>query len=519
MSGLWARVHYNCTDYQGVLRLCKGIVTTKSSGVTDISSRVFKDAFLVLVPQLVYMFNLLFDKGAFPDKWKEATLIPLYKGGSRNEVGNYRPVSLLPIPGKLLERVVHAKMSKFLERMEVITHKQGGFRKGFLTTSSVVDLTDKLFESINKGMTTLAVFVDLRKAFDTVDHNILQQKLECYGIRGSNLAWCGDYLRHRGQRTMANGTLSNRATVECGVPQGSVLGPLFFILYVNDMQHAVHGANIQLYADDTVIFVSDNDPETAARLLQPSLNKFALWCSSNKLSLNVKKTKLMTFGTRQRVKKAKEVKVSINAKPLQLVPTYKYLGIVLDSVLSYNYHVNSVIATILYIINLLSKIRLYLTDAVEVRIFKSMILPYFDYGDVIYSTAGQEMLDKLQRLQNRCLKMCLNVNNRSNTDALHTITNCPELAERRRAHVNNFMHGRLSREQLLDTRDIRTRVHDAPLFKIVVPKNETYKRSVEYAGSQQWNSLAADTRNIRDASAFKRFQKCELQRSLAHLNA
>ena len=121
---------------------------------------------------------------------------------------------------------------------------------------------------------------------------------------------------------MANGILSSRATVECGVPQGSVLGPLFFILYVNDMQHAVQGANIQLYADDTVIFASDRDPENAVRKLEPNLNKFAQWCSSNKLSLNVKKTKLMTFGTRNKVKKAKEVKVSVNDKALQLVPTY-----------------------------------------------------------------------------------------------------------------------------------------------------------------------------------------------------
>ena len=117
----------------------------------DISSKIFIDAFLVLVPLLVYMFNLSFEIGAFPDKWKEATLITLYKGGSRNEVGNFKPVSLLPIPGKLIERIAHAKMSKFLERLKVITPKQGGFRKGFSTTSSVADLTDKIFAVLTRG--------------------------------------------------------------------------------------------------------------------------------------------------------------------------------------------------------------------------------------------------------------------------------------------------------------------------------------------------------------------------------
>ena len=243
------------TDYEQVSTLCKEIKTVKSSGIDDIATKVFKDAFRVLIPQLVYLFNLSFEKGVFPDSWKQATIIPLYKGGNKSEVSNYRPVSLLPLPGKLIERIAHSKMSSFLNDNSLLTDKQGGFRKGHSTMTSIAELTDCLFSNINGGLTSLAAFVDLRKAFDTVDHNILLKKISCYGIDEINLRWCTNYLTNRVQHTLANGVVSSNEVITCGVPQGSVLGPLFFILYVNDVQHAVKGAHLQLYADDTV------DPE------------------------------------------------------------------------------------------------------------------------------------------------------------------------------------------------------------------------------------------------------------------
>ena len=495
------------TDYDQILSLCKEIKTTKSSGIDDVPSRVFKDAFRVLVPQLVYLFNLSFSTSTFPDEWKQATVIPLFKGGDKTEVSNYRPISLLPLPGKLLEKVVHSKLSVFLEGNKLISANQSGFRKGFSTMSSVADLTDRLFSNSNKGLTSLAAFVDLRKAFDTVDHGILKNKLRCYGIADKNLDWCSSYLESRGQRVLANGVFSSAEEIVCGVPQGSVLGPLFFILYVNDVQNAVTNSNLQLYADDTVIYTSGVSAEVAACKLQPSLNQFYEWCQANKLSLNVTKTKLMVFGTRHKVKKAKDITIKVGDAPLQIVPSYKYLGITLDSTLSFNHYVKTVANIVAYKANLLAKIRKFLTDSVSLKIYKSMILPYFDYGDVIYNTSNIEGLDKLQRLQNRCLKICKGFDIRFDTKELHTITKTPMLEMRRTAHINNFMYIRLKRLHLVDDRNINTRAHDAPLFKICVPKIEAYKRSVEYAGSLQWNSLPVDIRSIDTHDVFKAKQK------------
>ena len=495
------------TDFDEVWKLCKEIKSTKSSGIAEIAAKVFKQSFMVIIPQLVYLFNLSFSTGIFPDSWKRATIIPLYKGGSKTEVSNYRPVSLLPLPGKLIEKIVHARLATFLEMNRIITDRQGGFRKGFSTASSIADLTDNLFSNLNKNQISLAAFVDLRKAFDTVDHAILLKKLKCYGVTETNLKWCANYLANRTQQTLANGITSPTHAITCGVPQGSVVGPLFFILYVNDMQFAVTNANTQLYADDTVIYAAGENGETAVRKLQPALNHFSSWCQANKLTLNASKTKLMLFGTRHKVKKAKGSLVHVGGVPLQIVPSYKYLGFTLDSTLSFNHHVNTVVSMVSYKVNLLAKIRKFLTDTVALKIYKSMILPYFDYGDVIYSTANQDGLDKLQRLQNRSLKICKGLNIRYSTNALHRLTKMPMLKVRRTAHISNFMHGRLKHDFLLDNREVRTRAHDAPLFKVAVPRVETFKRAIGYAGSLQWNNLPADTRSIKDSKLFKDRQK------------
>ena len=495
------------TDFEQVLRLCKNINTTKSSGICDISAKIFKCAFMVLIPQLVYLFNLSFTTGTFPKAWKSATIIPLFKSGDRTKVENYRPISLLPLPGKLLERIAHEKISAFLDECKILSHRQSGFRKGYSTVSAVADLTDDLFTAINCSRFSLAVFVDLRKAFDTVNHVILCKKLEKNGIRGDVLQWCENYLSGRTQRTLANNVKSRQCPVLCGVPQGSVLGPLFFILYVNDLQQALKGEEVQLYADDTVLYTSDSKVQSGKNRLQANLDRLHNWCQANKLTVNPSKTKMMTFGTRHSIKKTKECHLLLGGVKVQKVATFRYLGFMLDSTLNFRSHIADVIKNVMYKRTLLSKIMSFLNKDVALSIFKLMILPYFDYCDVIYHSAGSGDTEKLQRLQNKCLKTCLSLSPLCSTKTVHNLAKCASLSSRREAHVCNFMYRRLAREELVDNRNIPTRQHDAPLYVVDFPHKETFKRSVKYSGSTVWNNLSPSVRSINNYEAFKAHQK------------
>ena len=279
--------------------------------------------------------------------------------------------------------------------------------------ATIADLTDDLFSQINKGNTTLATFFDLRKAFDTVNTNILKRKLERSGVRNGVLRWCSSYLSDRCQCTYVNGVTSSILPVTCGVPQGSVLGPLFFLVFVNDIQGALDNCKIKLYADDTVVYQSGVNKEEAGVKLQKSVNMFANWCETNALTINVSKTKTMSFGSRHKVKKAKKANILLRGVVLKQVPSYKYLGITLDSTLNFNSHISQVLRTVLHKLLLLSKMKKYLKDEVALHVYKSMLLPYFDYADIIFSKAASKDLDKLQRLQNKCLKICMGKERRS----------------------------------------------------------------------------------------------------------
>ena len=218
------------------------------------------------------------------------------------------------------------------------------------------------------------------------------------------------------------------------------------------------------------------------------------------------------------MKRAKKVKIYMNGDKLQQVPSFKYLGVVLDPPLNFNHHITSVVRTILHKMTLLSKMKKYLRNDTALLVYKTMLLPYFDYGDVIYCKSANRDLDKLQRLQNRCLKICMRQERNFSTDRAHKLASTPFLVDRRKAHVLNFMYVRKGKRHLLNTREIRTRAHDAPLFNVTIPRCEAYKRSVGYFGAVEWNNLSPEERNIDLFLAFKYTQKRNMLRPLERIN-
>ena len=467
-----------------VIKFCKEININKSSSIVNISSKILKLAFLTLSKQFTYIINLTFINSKIPDIWKIANVTPLFKSGDTSQCNNYRPISQLPLPGKIVEKIVHQRMSTFFETNNILNENQGGFRKNQSTTNTSAKFLDNIYNSINNKNISIATYIDFSKAFDTVPHDILIKKLYLYGIKNKNLDWIKNYLNTRKQKTILNNTTSSLADITVGVPQGSVLGPLLFLVYINDLNEVLEKCISFLYADDTVLVTSAPDYISAHRDMQHDLDNIANWCKSNKLTLNISKTKSMLLGSKHRVRKTRHHPLHINNVSLDYVLSYKYLGITIDQSLNFNLHMNQLVKTISYKLFLLQKLRTYITCNAAIQIYKSMVTPYFDYGDILYQGTSKKHLDKLQKLQNQGLRICFGYRNVLTIDEMHIESNICKLQTRRTQHVYNFMFKQTNNKRIVDERNIRTRAHDAVLFNTNMPKCEKFKNNIFYYGAR-----------------------------------
>ena len=242
---------------QDVIKHVKEINIYKSSGLPNINSRLLKDGVMALIDQFTFVLNLSLKTGIVPDTWKLGTITPIPKSGALNDVNNIRPISLTALPGKLLERHVHTQLVSFLEENNLLYENQGGFRKNKSTTQTVHHLINQIANAKNDDKYSLAVYLDISKAFDSINHDLLLQKLYKIGIRGMGLKWLQNYMYDRKQVVVNGGQESSKQTIICGVPQGSILGPLLFIIYMNDMARLPLTSNLLLFADDTVLYYND----------------------------------------------------------------------------------------------------------------------------------------------------------------------------------------------------------------------------------------------------------------------
>ena len=268
-------------------------------GYDEITAVTLQLVSLHIIEPLMYICNLSLNQGIFPTEMKLANVIPLYEANNPDVFNNYRPVSLLCTLSKVLERVMYSRLIEYLETFKISLDNQFGFRKWHSSYMALIQLMDQLIKSLEKGETVIGVFLDFSKAFDTVDHDILLKKMEHYGIRGCALSWFKIYPANRKQFVTYNGVSSTTKNIRCGVPQGSILGPLLFLIYINDLYSACKDTTAILFADDTNLFKSGKDINSMERDINDELRNISVWLKNNKLFLNVDKTYYMILSRKK----------------------------------------------------------------------------------------------------------------------------------------------------------------------------------------------------------------------------
>ena len=321
---------------------------------------------------------------------------PIHKGGSKMLCSNYRPISILPIFSKILEKLMH---KRFLDKYDLLYEHQYGFQKKSIE-HAILDLNFniiKTIEKIEKKEKVCTIFPDFAKAFDTVNHKILLNKLEHFGIRSTPLNWFESYLSNRQQYVKISQQISNCKTVKCGVPQGSVLGLLLFLIYINDIAFSNKKVSFHLFADDTCLFYSNKDYNLLETDVNTALENIANWLKANKLTLNVKKSNLTLFDTRKNPKNNSTVKICIGNNELEQKDSAKYLGVYFDKKLSWDKQIDYTNNKLNRGIGTLKKLRKYVQENILKNIFNSFSKPYIEYGTLAWGAATNNHLEKINK--------------------------------------------------------------------------------------------------------------------------
>ena len=504
---------FNTISCESVTKKIKELKPNKAVGLDKVSSRMLKDAADIVAPSLTSLFNISINNGCFPSTWKLAKISPLFKKGSKQDPSNYRPISVLPTISKLLEKAVHMQLYSYLRDNNLLSQKQFGFRLNSSTVTASAMFTDKTLSAMDKGQLTGAVFIDLTKAFDTVNHSILLSKLCSLGVLNDSPAynWFESYLSNRCQVTVCNGTKSCPETVQIGVPQGSILGPLLFTLYINDLPDYLEHCDVTLYADDTVLFISDKSLHNIKSYMNSDLEKLNNWLKLNHLTLSISKSKFMIIGSSQRLNKIDSISFKVDNIDLDEVSSFKYLGIVINNRLNWQDHVDQMFSKINKKLGLLKRIRYCLPLDARLMFFNSYVLPLFDYADIVWGDRGNSTLMlQLQSLHNKAAKIILDLPIGSSASEALNKLKWKTLARRRAEHraifiykcLNNLFSHRFNIEFNRDKHEYNTRCKNN-IRKSASRRNWGHWTSINFA-SNDWNKLDLSIRQSPSLASFKR---------------
>ena len=504
-------------DTSELIQLIESLETHKAAGEDGFPIFLVKENKDLFTAPLLYIFNLSLTTGVIPDKMKIAKVIPIFKKGDKTNLNNYRPISLLSVFNKMLEKIVYVRLQSFLKKNKVLYDYQFGFRTNYSTSLALMEIVDNCYNNIDQQNIVLGLFLDFEKAFDTVFHPILLDKLYHYGIRGIMYRWLKNYLLNRKQYTYVNGVNSDMLGIEYGVPQGSILGPLLFLVYINDMHNALENEFPRLFADDTNLFLI----APTLDLLQTKVNSVTTslesWLLSNKLSLNTSKTTFMVIKTK-RIKQLEPLNISVKifGRTIEQVSSSKYLGVFIDNELSWRPHIDFTYNKLLKFCGIFYKMRELIPAECARCLYFSFINSVLLYGVEVYGNSCLSNLNKLIILNNKLLRILLNKPVRTPTAELYYSYNILPINVLHEYQLLKVVHKILYYKSqvpnifadyfVLLSEDREYSLRDVYMYNVKIFRLNTCtgQRSFFYKGAKLWNQLPIDIKcckNIRNFNA------------------
>lgn len=396
------------TTPEEVLSVFMSLKNTTARDIDDLQIRPIKAALDLLLPVLTHLFNICLSTGVFPEKMKHARVSVLYKSGDRNIFSNYRPISILPVISKGLEKIIYQRVMSFCEKYSILSPHQFGFRRGMSTELALLTQKELILNSFEKKLLTLGVFIDYSKAFDRINHEVLYAKLRHYGFRGTPLDFLKSYLSQRKQSVVINDSQSSLLTITSGVPQGSILGPLLFNIYINDITSVSKYVDFIIYADDTSIFFHGNDLGKLADSANNILNDIFIWSTANYLMINTKKSKAVVFAPVQKAV-CRGLDIYLGPEKIEVVKEVSSLGVIFNENLNWDEHVNKVTRNIARTCGALSKLRQILPANIKLLLYNTLFSSHINYCSLVWADTSKANRNKIFLLQKKAIRHIANV--------------------------------------------------------------------------------------------------------------
>ena len=455
----------------------------------------------IIAPSITQILNLSIHTGIFPQCWKESKVVPLHKSGPTDKAENYRPISILPVLSKILERHVHDCLYHYICNHNLLNNNQSGFRPKHSCFTLLTKITEKWVSAINNDEMVGSVMIDFRKAFDLIDHQLLLTKLKMYGLNESAVSWMHSYLECRSQRVFYGSQLSSPLNVKLGVPQGSILGPLLFILYINDLVLHIDDCEVEFYADDTTLYQSAKSLTELEQVLNLNLKNIDKWCSENKMLINTNKTKSILFGTSRKLKVCRQhgFNITVNELPIENMSTVKLLGLFIDESFTWHKHISHLCNTISKLLSVMRKYKPLLPQKTRLLFYNAYILPHLNYGVTMWGNASKSTLDRVFKLQKMAARLILdNCKELSTTEMfiqlqwldIYEIVQFQKLLTVYKS-LNNFYPdymANLFSEKEQTNRQLRS--SSTSQLNTPFPHIELFKKYLSYSGAIQWNTLS-----------------------------